>query len=389
MEKIIQISINSVLFALEEGAYGKLSLYLEEIRSAFADEAGGQEILKDIEARIAEHLKNRNEAVVTAKAVDEVIAIMGTVAELTGKPEGRSAVAAKKQAQKASHAERRLYRDEDKAILGGVCAGIAAYLEVDPTWVRIAFVILMFFGFGLIIPIYIILWLIIPPASTTAEKLEMRGNPVTLHTIVDTVRERAHDLYGDKSAGHVKQTETPHKEDTGAHIRERIRTVVTRIASVCGTGIRIIIGFVLSATGLGMLIGSAAGTTALLSVNRAKEITDFITYAHAGPFVAIAIGALALLIAIPGLFILIGGINVLRKKAIVQIRYSLAIFGIWMLALTVIVVLGTHFGIRYAEFGGRTSDNVRITTFQGEIVPPPAPLTPSENVNAVIIAPAQ
>jgi phage shock protein PspC (stress-responsive transcriptional regulator) len=357
MEKITQISINSVLFSLEEGAYGKLSLYLEEIRSAFADEAGGQEILKDIEARIAEHLKNRNESVVTTKAVDEVIAIMGTVAELTGKPEGHSAT--KKQTQKAPHAERRLYRDEDNAILGGVCAGIAAYLEVDPTWVRIAFVVLMFFGFGLIIPIYIILWLIVPPASTTAEKLEMRGNPVTLHTIVDTVRERAHDLYGENKGKDDKHTETVRKEDTGEHIRARIHSVAARIAYVCGTAIRIIIGLVLSVAGLGMVIGSAAGTTALLSVNKAKEFGDFITYAHAGPFVGIAIGALALLIAIPGLFILIGGINVLRKKAIVQIRYGLAIFGIWMLALTVIVVLGTHFGIRYAEFTANARNTIQ------------------------------
>ena len=388
MEKITQISINSTLFSLEEGAYEKLSLYLEEIRSAFADEAGGQEILKDIEARIAEHLKDRNEAVITAKAVDAVIAIMGTVTELTGKPDSNSG-APKKHAAKALHGERRLYRDEDNAILGGVCAGIAAYLEVDPTWVRIAFVILMFFGFGLIIPIYIILWLIIPPASTTAAKLEMHGNPVTLHTIVDTVRERAHDLYGENKGKDDKQNEAARKEDTGAHIRARIHTVAVRIAYICGTGLRIMLGLVLSAAGLGMLVGSAAGTTALLSINRAKEITDFITYAHAGPFVSLAIGALALLIAIPGLFILIGGINVLRKKAIVQIRYGLAIFGIWMLALTVIVVLGTHFGIRFAEFEGRTANNVRITTYQGEIAPPPAPLPPSESANGVIITPAQ
>ncbi|HXK37725.1 MAG TPA: PspC domain-containing protein [Candidatus Paceibacterota bacterium] len=387
MEKITQISINSVLFALEESAYNKLSFYLEEIRSAFADETGGQEILKDIEARIAEHLKNRSEAVISIKAVDEVIATMGTVAELTGQTE-TSTSKAKKVTSASAQAERRLYRDEDRAILGGVCAGIAAYLEVDPTWVRIAFVILMFFGFGLIIPIYIILWLIVPPASTTAEKLEMHGNPVTLHTIVDTVRERAHDLYGEKSAKDGTAKETTHKEDKGEHIRMRIHTVAARIAQVCGTSIRMIVGIVLSLIGLGMIIGSAAGTTALLSVDKAKEVGDFIAYANAAPFLNIAIAALALLIAIPGLFILFGGINVLRRKAVVQIRYGLAIFGIWMLALTVIVILGTHFGIRYAEFAGKSRNNVQVTISQGTLVPPPAPLPPSGDAGEITIAPA-
>ncbi len=384
MEKITQISINSVLFALEEGAYEKLSRYLEEIRSAFANESGGQEILRDIEARIAEHLKNRNEAVVTSKAIDEVIAVMGTVSELTGQMDSDT-TAEKKTDRKAPHTERRLYRDEEHAILGGVCAGIAAYLELDPTWVRIAFVVLMFFGFGLIIPIYIILWLIVPPASTTAEKLEMHGNPVTLHTIVDTVRERAHDIYGGKENKENHEKRAPQKEDTGERIRMRMHTVAARIARIFGTSFRIIFGVILALIGLGMIIGSAASTTALLSVSRTKEVGDFIAYAHAAPFLNIAIVALMLLIAIPGVFVLLGGMNVLRKKAIVLVRYGLAVFGIWMFALTIIVILVTHYGIRYAEFIANTRHNIQVTTIQEELTPPQAPLPPNGSTSTLII----
>lgn len=368
MEKITQISINSVLFSLEDTAYTKLSQYLHEIRAAFKEETGGQEILKDIEARIAEHLKNRNEPVVTAKAVDEIIATMGTVAELTGRDD---AEAKKPLTDNTEHSrsKRRLYRDEDKAILGGVCAGIAAYLEVDPTWVRIAFVALMFFGFGLIIPIYIILWLIIPPASTTAEKLEMHGNPVTLHTIVDTVRERAQDIYGQKAC----EEDGEHKSDRCSHdsarrLRERIRNIAARIANACGVSVRIFVGVLLTITGFGMIIGSAAATTALLTVDRAAEVQEFMAYAHADMFFNIAVAALALLIAIPGIFIFFGGLTILRKKAIVQIRYGLAIFGIWMLALTAIVVMATHFGIRFEKFRQeRRNDKIQMEV--REIVP--------------------
>jgi phage shock protein PspC (stress-responsive transcriptional regulator) len=88
-------------------------------------------------------------------------------------------------------ARRRMFRDPDAKIAGGVCAGFANYFDIDPLWIRISLVILVFMSVGILIPLYIILWVIIPEARTTAEKLEMHGEPIDINNISKTVKEEA------------------------------------------------------------------------------------------------------------------------------------------------------------------------------------------------------
>lgn len=199
MEKIIHISINASLFPLEEPAQQLLQTYLNDIRAAFQNEEGGQEILRDIEARIAEHLKKLGDGPINLAHIKGIIATMGSVAELTESTRtNESRDSSEHDHTEATpaypHAHKKLYRDIEHAYLGGVCAGIAAYLDTDVTWVRLVFVVLIIIGMGSIIPIYLLLWLIVPPAITTAEKLDMHGDPVTLHSIADTVRKRIHEI---------------------------------------------------------------------------------------------------------------------------------------------------------------------------------------------------
>jgi phage shock protein PspC (stress-responsive transcriptional regulator) len=207
MEKVIHISLNAVLFPLEEPAQLLLAEYLDAIHEAFAKEEGGQEIQKDIESRIAEHLKKLGDGPITTLQIQHIITIMGSVEELTNGAQTTSTKSEQKENEDAGEpvvlrTHKKLYRDIEHAYIGGVCAGIAAYLDTDPTWVRIVFVALIFIGMGSIIPIYLLLWLIVPPALTIAEKLDMHGDPVTLQSIAENVRKRIQELKAERRRHH-------------------------------------------------------------------------------------------------------------------------------------------------------------------------------------------
>jgi len=184
MKKTVTINLGGLVFCLEEDAYQVLAFYLKRLENHFSKDPGKQEILNDIEARMAEHLKekfsNPNQ-VVNIDEVNRVIGIMGEPSDIEGD-------ASKSQTTKSdSRSYRRLYRDPDNRVIGGVCAGMGAYWNIDPIILRILFIIAFFCCGGLLI--YIILWIVIPTANTAAEKLEMRGEPVTAENIGKSFQE--------------------------------------------------------------------------------------------------------------------------------------------------------------------------------------------------------
>jgi phage shock protein PspC (stress-responsive transcriptional regulator) len=216
MNKTININLAGVIFHVDEPAFEKLNHYLKSIRQRFGNEQGADEILHDIEARIAELFQMRtseSKQVITMKDVDEVIGIMGKpedYEDLNDDESGESNQSFSSKSSSKKKNSRRIYRDEDNAVIGGVCSGAGAYLGIDPVWLRLLFV-LLFLGFGTGVLLYIILWIVIPEAKTTAEKLEMRGEPVNINNIeksikeeLDHLKERINDLNageGVKSAG--------------------------------------------------------------------------------------------------------------------------------------------------------------------------------------------
>jgi phage shock protein PspC (stress-responsive transcriptional regulator) len=181
MHKTVSASIGSSLFTVEESAYASLDAYLSSIRSHFGASAESDEIVSDIESRIAEEFSEAlgtKRKVVLKDDVDAVIARMGTVEDFR-KFDGESAAAAH---HGTADGKLRLYRDADDQMIGGVCSGIAKYFGIDPLIVRIAFLLsLLIGGFGIIV--YVLLWIFLPEARTTAEKVEMTGGRVTLSAI--------------------------------------------------------------------------------------------------------------------------------------------------------------------------------------------------------------
>jgi phage shock protein PspC (stress-responsive transcriptional regulator) len=186
MKKTITINLAGMVFTIDNDAYRLLDDYLTKVEKHFKNEKDKEEILNDIEARIAELLNEKitgDRQVVLIKDVEEIIAIMGNPSDF-GEAEEEKTYQATFQRKK----HRRFYRDTDNRILGGVSSGLAAYWGMDPTIIRIAFIVITVMGFAGVI-IYLILWIIMPEAKTVAQKLEMRGEPVNVSNIGNFFRE--------------------------------------------------------------------------------------------------------------------------------------------------------------------------------------------------------
>ena len=138
MKKVINITLGGIVFAIEEDAYEKLSRYLDHIKSHFKGSEGYQEIISDIDARIAEMLQNKlkeKREVVLMKDVNEVMEVMGMPEEFGDTEEVEEEAEPQKKKRRG-----RVFRNSDERVLGGVCSGIGAYLNIDPILIRLAFV---------------------------------------------------------------------------------------------------------------------------------------------------------------------------------------------------------------------------------------------------------
>ncbi len=179
MNKTIIININGTVFHIEEDAYEMLQSYMTDVKQHFAYTADSEEIVTDIENRLAEMfaelLQQRNSDVIVTADVTDVIKTMGSANQFENPDEEQSF-------QSQNRHERKLYRDPDERVIGGVCAGLAYYFNIDIKWVRLlTFVATLLWGTGVII--YILLWAVVPEAKTRAEKMAMKGEPVNLQNI--------------------------------------------------------------------------------------------------------------------------------------------------------------------------------------------------------------
>ncbi len=186
MKKTLTINISGSVFHIEEDAFEVLQKYLATLANHFGNDSDGKEIISDIEVRIAEIFNSKitNEKnVVILEWVNEVMEIMGTpetFIEEEGEEDGYSGRNKKK---------RRLYRDPEQSVLSGVCGGLGAYFNLDPVLVRIIFVALFFVTAGTAIFAYLILWIAVPKAINTAQRLEMRGYEPTVKNIEKFIKE--------------------------------------------------------------------------------------------------------------------------------------------------------------------------------------------------------
>ena len=191
MNKTVNINLAGIFFHIDEDAYLKLQRYLEAIKRSFTDSQGRSEIISDIEARIAELFSERvqnEKQVISTKQVDDVIAIMGQpedylVDDEIFEDEPKSTSSSK------STFSKKLFRDTDNSYIGGVASGLGHYLGIDAVWVRLLWVLLALGSGGTFIFIYILFWVLVPEAVTTADKLTMTGEPVNISNIEKKIKD--------------------------------------------------------------------------------------------------------------------------------------------------------------------------------------------------------
>ncbi len=177
MKKNISINISGIIFHVEEDGYETLRRYLDSINAYFSSYEGSSEIISDLENRIAEIFHSRlseSKQVITAQDVQELIKTIGQTAdfkaaEQTNADAGQSSGSSEKTATQGA-AEPKLFRDNKRKILGGVCAGISHNLKLDPVWLRLILSLMVVASYGIVIVIYLILWGVLPASDTLADQ---------------------------------------------------------------------------------------------------------------------------------------------------------------------------------------------------------------------------
>jgi phage shock protein PspC (stress-responsive transcriptional regulator) len=337
MNKTVNINLGGMFFHIDEDAYQKLTRYFDAIKRSLSNSSGQDEIIKDIEMRISELLNEKQKSdkhVVGLKDVDEMIAVMGQPEDYIIEEDNQPHQSFSGNTNRKS---KKLYRDKDKGMIGGVAAGLGHYFGIDVVWIRLILILLVW-GAGTGIFAYIILWIVVPEAITTAEKLEMTGEPVTISNIEKKVREEFENVSDkiknadyDKYGNQIKSS----AEKIGSSFGDFILSVFKVFAKFLGV-ILIMIGLT---TLISLLIGIfTLGSATFIDL----PWNDFI---EAGNFTDYPIWSFGLLmffaVGIPFLFLTILGFKLLapNMKSIGNIaKYTL--LALWIIAVALAISVG-------------------------------------------------
>ena len=360
MNKTISINLGGFFFHIDEDAYQKLSRYFDAVkRSLSAD--GRDEIMKDIESRIAELFQERiqnEKQVIGLVEIDTVIGIMGQPEDYKIDDEKSTYQSSSSSSTNFYYPSKRLYRDKENGMLGGVMAGLGHYLGIDTLWLRIIMVIL-FFGFGTGLFVYIVLWILVPEAVTTTQKLEMKGEPITISNIEKKVKEGFDDITSKFSnIDHEKIANTAKSGATriGSTIEEVITTIFKVFAKIIGA-------FIVFFSGIGLL---AIIITSIIMIFSSTMPDNYILNNIQTPIgletPLWAQGMLLLLgFGIPLFFLLILGLKLIvnNLRSIGNyVKYSL--LAVWLIAVGIIISLGINEASQLA-FEGKSVQKEVIT----------------------------
>jgi phage shock protein PspC (stress-responsive transcriptional regulator) len=350
MNKTVNINLGGMFFHIDEDAYQKLTRYFDAIKRSLSNSSGQDEIIKDIEMRVSELLTEKQKTekhVVGLKDVDDVIAVMGQPEDYRIDEEGIGATATNFSSS-SSTGSRKLYRDKDGEMIGGVLAGLGHYFGIDKVWLRIFFLI-MFFAWGTGVLAYIILWIVMPEAKTTAEKLEMTGEPVTISNIEKKVREEFENV-SDKF-----------KNANYDEMGNRVKTGAEKIGSSLGDFIIAVfrvfskfLGVILIIAGLFILAALFIAVFTLGSSNLVD--VPWQGFIEAGNFTDYPVWTFGLImffaVGIPFFFLALLGFKLLSPnlRSIGNIAKS-TLLAIWLIAISLAIAIGLKQASAFAVDG--------------------------------------
>ncbi|PRX51869.1 PspC domain-containing protein [Salegentibacter salegens] len=338
MNKTVNINLAGIFFHIDEDAYAKLQHYLDAIKRSFTNTQGKDEIIADIEARIAElfnEKKKEDRQVISIKEVEEVIAIMGQPEDYMVDEEIFEDEPVYTKTTKSPG--KQLFRDTEHSYVGGVSSGLGHYLGIDFIWVRLLWILLTIFSSGAFILIYIALWIFVPEAKTTADKLAMRGEEVTISNIEKKIREGF-----DNVTGKVKDVDY---QKYGNQAKSGATSAATAIGDVIGFILKVfvkLIGILLiliaGAALISLFIGLfTVGTFGLIDA----PWSSYVEMAVSGAPLWLLWLLSFLLVGIPFFFLFILGLKILvgRLKSI-GTPAKLVLLGLWLLALIGAAIIG-------------------------------------------------
>jgi phage shock protein PspC (stress-responsive transcriptional regulator) len=335
MKKSFSVNISGIIFQIDEDAYDKLNRYLDRLNLHFASTEGKEEIIADIEQRIAEMLVAKlgdQHRIVTLTQIEEVIRLLGEPADFDDNI--HEPVSSERRYR------RRLYRDSDDKVLGGVAGGMGAYFNTDPLWFRIAFIVLTLFG-GSGVLVYLILWLIVPEARTTAEKLEMRGEEININNIEKSIRDEMHEIRN--RFGKWKQESTRKKKDSAGRVIESAADMFVTLFALFFKFLAGIIGFAILVGGIVLIVSifipglSFHGFPILFDVS----VHDFLTALTGSPGTGwLLLGGLSLILIIPLLGLIWTGIRLLFGMRVHNRGIGIGFTGLWVMAFLFVCIVG-------------------------------------------------
>lgn len=370
MKKALNVTIGGRVFHIEEDAYDLLNTYLTQLGQHFSTDEEKDEIISDIEAAIAEHLGediHDTRQAVTRQHILDVQKKLGTVGDIVGDmPESEDGIH-----ESQTPSSRKLFRDPDDKVIAGVASGIAQYLDIDPVFLRIFFLLTTFFyGWGL--ALYIILWIAMPEAKTAADKLRMSGQPITIEKIESLAKEAVHTtaVAGKKVMEHSHEYASRANRVLSMPIAI-LRNIVAAISSVAARLwplLAILIG------ALCMLGAIAATTVAGIFIFsfffRPERFQNDFTMAellgtHSPLLVSSTLFALVL---IPTLLVFVLGLSVARRKNAFRSIVVLPLMSLWVIAAILTGSIGFGIAPNIWEITERLDHGPQITQAYDEVV---------------------
>lgn len=360
MNKTITVNIGGYAFTMEETAFQELQNYLKSIENHFSTEESGDEILSDIETRIAElfnELLKDGRQVVESTDVAYVKQIMGEPEQYDSDEETTEEPIS---SEKAKSSNKKFFRDVDDAIFGGVCSGLSHYLGWDPIWLRGLFIVSVLAGLAGI-PVYLILWILIPAAKTTSERLKMKGRSINVENISKTIKEEVGNV-----SDSVKDFGARAGEETKRISKKTVPKVVDSLeqaGGLIGKVLRILFGVILLIVGFVMIIGLVGG---VVTFNAATPVGDSINFGFLRDFIFLDSGiltmstiAIFLLIGIPMVAIIYMGIRLLTKLKPRAKGIGLTLFVLFFAGILLAAISGIVQGTKY-NHGAEVIENYPI-----------------------------
>lgn len=329
MNTTLNINLGGQHFFIDNTAHEHLHQYLEAIKNHFKDQEIREEILADIESRIAELLNERvkhERQVISLEDVKYIIGIMG-------QPNAFKMDSDENGSDDSTKHKRKLYRDPDDKIFSGVAAGVSHYFGLQVKWVRLIWLFLALFSWGGFVLIYLILWVILSEATTAAEKLMMHGKPINISNLEKKIKEGF-----DEVAQRVKNTDF---EETSEKVRNKTQNIFDKLTTALQKFIRIFIqlfGVILvftASTGLFvfLIFLFSVGLYELFNIAWGGPYWPPVDIVHMGIPLWWAVVPVLIVGAVPLIYVLLLGKWMINSKRIYSLKLHLVLLGIWMFSI--------------------------------------------------------